>query len=84
MKELKAYVEQKNAWRAIFKDRKLDLAYPADRQQIANSIDSELSPENLHCDGEISPSEAMKKYRKLTRAAEQLRQMDPSVTFYEL
>lgn len=28
-------------------------------------IDCELSPENLHCDGEISRSAAMKKYRAL-------------------
>lgn len=83
MKELKAYVEQKNAWRAIFKDRKLDLAYSADRQQIANSIDADLSPENLTCDGELSPSQVQKRYTQLTRAAAQLKELDPSVTMYE-
>lgn len=28
---------------------------------------SSLSPENLHCDGEISQTEAMRKFRRLTR-----------------
>jgi hypothetical protein len=37
-------------------------------QQILNdlrSIENALSPENLHCDGEISRSAAMTKQRKL-------------------
>lgn len=29
------------------------------------SIECQLSPENLHCDGEISPSDARAKERKL-------------------
>jgi len=38
------------------------------RQQILNEIDRidcKLSPENLHCDGEISHAQAMKKYKIL-------------------
>ncbi len=37
-------------------------------QEILNQIDRidcQLSPENLHCDGEISRSQAMAKQRRL-------------------
>lgn len=30
-------------------------------------MSSELSPENLHCDGEISNAEANRKYREIMR-----------------
>jgi hypothetical protein len=30
---------------------------------LARSLDSDLSPENLHCDGEISHAEAERKYQ---------------------
>lgn len=33
-----------------------------DANTLYEHIDSGLSPENLHCDGEISDSEAMSKY----------------------
>ena len=42
-----------------------------------------LSPENLHCDGEISAAQARAKYRALTAAARELQQLDPTVKFYE-
>ena len=50
MKNLKAYVDQKNRWDMIFGKPKLVIGQ--DNQKIADSIDSELSPENLTCDGE--------------------------------
>ena len=80
---LEAYVEQKNSWGKIFGQKPLSLLNAKDRQKIANSIDSDLSPENLTCDGELSRSTVQAKYRMLTRAAEELRSIDPSVTFYE-
>ena len=83
MKELKALVAQHNAWDAIFGAAPLDLAVAADRQKIANKIDSALSPENLSCDGELSRAEVNRRYTALTRAAEQLLKLDPSVKFYE-
>ena len=52
-------------------------------QAIADSIDMELSPENLSCDGELPRSQVQARYRALTRAAAQLLQLDPSVKFYE-
>ena len=54
-KELKAYVDQRNSWNSVFNRnyKKLCLTSAEDRQKIANTIDSDLSPENLTCDGEL-------------------------------
>jgi hypothetical protein len=81
---LEQYVAQKNAWGKIFGNRELSLLNANDRQTIANSIDSDLSPENLTCDGELSRTQVTQKLRYLTRCAEELLTIDPSVTFYEM
>ena len=83
MRSLRAYVDQKNAWNAIFKGRQLDIDNAADRQRIASMIDSDLSPENLSCDGELSRSAVNAKYRQLQAAARELLKLDSSVKFYE-
>jgi len=57
---------------------------PQDRQAIANSIDSEMSPENLTCDGELPRAEVSRRIKFLSRCAEELLSIDPSVTFYEM
>jgi len=81
---LETYVEQKNRWRAIFKDKPLSLLNAKDRQSIANSIDSDMSPENLTCDGELPASQVRDKMRYLTRCAEELLNIDSTVTFSEM
>jgi len=81
---IEQYVENKNKWRAVFNQKPLSLLNKKDRQAIANSIDSELSPENLTCDGELPRSVVQLKMRNLTRAAEELLSIDPSVTFSEM
>ena len=83
MKNLKAFVDRENQYSAIFGARALDLANAADRQKIARRIDSQLSPENLSCDGEISRAEVNRRYRELARCAEELLALDPAVKFYE-
>jgi hypothetical protein len=80
---LEVYVEQKNRWNAIFKGEALSLLKAEDRQRIAEMIDGDLSPENLTCDGELSRSQVNERYRFLTRCAEELKSIDPAVTFYE-
>ena len=80
---LTAYVDQKNAFAKIFGSRQLSLQNAADRQSIADSIDSDLSPENLTCDGELSRSQVQARYKTLTKAAKELQKLDPSVKFYE-
>ena len=81
---IEQYVENKNRWRLIFTQKPLSLLNAQDRQTIANSIDSELSPENLTCDGELRGAQVQQKFRYLTRCAEELITIDPSVTFYEM
>jgi hypothetical protein len=83
MKDLKNFVERQNQFAKIFGKKPLDLSSAADRQKIADSIDSQLSPENLTCDGELSRSQVQARYRELTRCADQLRKLDPKVRFYE-
>lgn len=80
---LEQYVEQKNAWGRMFGSQPLSLLRAEDRQKIAESIDSDLSPENLTCDGELPRSQVQQRYRMLNRAAQELLSIDPSVTFYE-
>lgn len=81
---LEHFVEQKNSWGAIFGNKPLSLLNAKDRQTIANSIDSALSPENLTCDGEVRGKALQDKQRYLFRCAEELISIDPAVTFYEL
>jgi hypothetical protein len=81
---LEQYVEQKNKWRSIFNQKPLSLLNAQDRQAIANSIDSEMSPENLTCDGELPRAEVSRRIKFLSRCAEELLSIDPSVTFYEM
>lgn len=83
MKALQQYVDQKNSWGKLFGNKPLSLSNAQDRQKIANSIDADLSPENLTCDGELPRSQVQARYRQLTQAAKELRQLDPAVKFYE-
>jgi hypothetical protein len=80
---LEAFVEQENKWSALFKGKQLSLLNAKDRQQIAEMIDCKLSPENLSCDGELSRTETNRRYRNLTRCAQELLSIDPTVKFYE-
>jgi len=80
---LEQYVERKNAWGKIFGQKPLSLLRAEDRQKIANSLDSDLSPENLTCDGEVRGAELRNKAAFLNRAARELQALDPFVTFYE-
>lgn len=85
MKELIDYVNEKNRWNAMFKGYALlDLNNAKDRQHIAESLDSALSPENLSCDGELPRSQVRARYQRLSKAAEQLMKLDPAVRVYEL
>jgi hypothetical protein len=81
MKNLKAYVDQKNRWDTIFGTPALVIG--RDNQRIAENIDSDLSPENLSCDGELPMTQVRRRYQQLTSAARELQQLDPTVKFYE-
>ena len=80
---IEQYVEKKNSWGKLFGNKPLSLLSATDRQKIADSIDSDLSPENLTCDGELPRSQVQARYKMLSRAAQELQSIDPAVTFYE-
>ena len=65
MKALNEYVNEMNRWES-YTTKTPNYTFPLSQKmvdKIGSSLDCDLSPENLHCDGEISMSEADQKYR---------------------
>jgi hypothetical protein len=84
MKELKEFVAREAQWSSMFKgSMAVSLDTHANRQKVADRIDSQLSPENLSCDGELPAAEVNRRYRFLNKCAAQLLALDPAVKFYE-
>ena len=83
MSALKKFIVQKNHWNSFFKGEQYEITTAQGRQRVADMIDNCLSPENLTCDGELSRAEVNRRYKELMTAAKQLKQLDPSVKFYE-
>ena len=66
MKNLNAYIEQKNTWGGFFGSPAITFPLTqSDVKSLTNSLDSDLSPENLHCDGEITARQAQAKASQL-------------------
>ena len=82
MSALTSYLDRKNSFAKIFGNKELSLQNASDRKRIAESIDSDLSPENLTCDGELPRSQVQARYKQLTPAAKELIKLDPSVAQY--
>lgn len=80
---LESFVERENKFSGIFGHKPLSLLNAKDRQRIAEKIDAALSPENLSCDGELPAREVQSRYKFLTRCAQELKSIDPSVEIYE-
>jgi len=76
---IEQYVKQKNEWNAIFGNKVLTLNTTSDRQRIADMLESDLSPENLTCDGEVRGQALQQKARFLNRAAEELLSIDSNL-----
>ena len=75
MKNLKAYVESKNQWNAIFSTPAM--TFPLSQTNVDSLMDgigSELSPENLGCDGEISSRQVRAKASQLNSVRKDLEQ----------
>ena len=86
MKALQAYIDQKNKWNAMFKGEQFELESASGRLRVAQSLDADLSPENLTCDGELSRAEVARCHKMLTDCALQLNKLDPvaAKAIYEL
>ena len=83
MSALNTYLDRKNSFSKLFGQKALSLQDAVDRQRIADSIDADMSPENLTCDGELPRSQVQARYRALRAAAKELKKLDSSVKFYE-
>jgi hypothetical protein len=86
MNSLLRFLEQENTWAKVFSKSstpKYEIDTAEGRQKVADSIDNQLSPENLTCDGELSVREIRIRYKYLTAAAADLRKLDPTVKFWE-
>ncbi len=84
MKALNDYIAEQNVMRKLFKQPLFDLNSSLSREMIADKLSSDLSPENLCCDGERSMAAVRKRARQLTSAAKQLHKLDSTVSFYEI
>jgi hypothetical protein len=80
---LQKYIDQKNKWNRLFKGKEYEIQTSKGRQEVADCLDSDLSPENLSCDGELPRGQVQAKYRQLTQAAKELQKLDSTVKFYE-
>ena len=73
MQTLTNFIQDNNRWIAIFGNPQMTFPLTQqDADELARTLDSKLSPENLHCDGEISNAEAQRKYRFLATVAREL------------
>ena len=73
MKNLQAYIDQKNAWTRFFNSPAINFPLTqAEVNSLASSLDADLSPENLHCDGEISSAQTQNKYNYYGRVIREL------------
>jgi hypothetical protein len=83
MKALTTYIDQKNRYASLFRGQRTEALYEVataeGRKRVADMIDSDLSPENLSCDGELPRSQVVSRYRTLTAAAKDLVKLDPSM-----
>ena len=84
MQEIYQYLGERNAMRVLFKQRKLHLENLEDLRTLALHLESDLSPENLTCDGEANPAYVKQRHRFLLAVARQIKIKDPSITFWEL
>jgi hypothetical protein len=73
MKNLTAYVEAKNKWNAIFDTAPMTFPLSqSNANSLMDSIASELSPENLHCDGEAPIAYVRSKLKQLNSVQAEL------------
>lgn len=75
-KRLEEFVQDQNRWLSILGKDDECLPFPLSQDhinKIADEIDCQLSPENLHCDGEISVHAALSKGMRLMKVVHALR-----------
>lgn len=75
MSNLNRYVDQKNFMRTLMGQPAIDAQRLSkeDVDYLTECLSSDTSPENLHCDGEISRAQAMSKQRFYTAVINELK-----------
>lgn len=71
-RHLNDYIEQRNRWMKMFGKEVATPLNQAGVQMIADQLNGDLSPENLHCDGEITAQQARAKYDFYKLVADEL------------
>lgn len=73
-KYLAQYVFQKNMWNRVFNKPEIDLTNisPAQARDLLDSLECDLSPENLCCDGELRGAALRNKAKMLNEAKQAL------------
>jgi hypothetical protein len=68
------YVDRKNAWANMFNDPRIELRNltQAEKTKLLESLDCDLSPENLCCDGELQGVALRDKAAYLNAAKQEL------------
>lgn len=84
MKYLLDYLDNTNTFRKMFGSRALDISNPEDLRYLASKLEGDLSPENLTMDGELPAAEVKKRHNYLIAVARDIKQLDPSIRFWEL
>jgi hypothetical protein len=72
---LQSIISEQNIWRKFRGQEPLNIDTLTKEQadDLYEGIDCGLSPENLHCDGEITRAQAMSKYRTYMQAVKELK-----------
>ena len=83
IQNIQDYVQDLNDVRDILGMPRLSLMRATDRQQIAVRISVDLSPEMITCDGELDRDEVAARYRYMSRVAQELLSIDPTLTIEE-
>lgn len=80
-KHLQTYLDQQNFWRVHQGKAPLDIATltVVQAQNVMDSLECSLSPENLSCDGELSRAQVNARYRQFTGAMKAIGVMFPQV-----
>lgn len=82
MQNITHYVERKNTMAKLFGNTAARRGFPlpvlsldsaADRASLADSIECDLSPENLTCDGELPRAMVVKRAKYLNACLKELR-----------
>lgn len=82
---LELYIDQVNFTAKIFGGNVLDIntLTQADVDSLCDKINSDLSPENLTCDGELSRSQVQARFDMLAGSIKELHAMGFTVTVEE-